>query len=906
MSLTSGTRLGPYEILSTLGAGGMGEVYRARDPRLNRVIAIKILPKDLSADAERRLRFEREAQSLAALSHPNIVTIHSVEQADGILFLTMEHVDGKPLSELITPGGLPLNQLLALAIPLAGAVSAAHLKGITHRDLKPANVMVTDDGRVKVLDFGLAKLIEAAPAEALVTGLPTVAPSDEGRIVGTVAYMSPEQAEGKRIDARTDIFSLGVLLYEMATGERPFKGDTPVSTITSILRDRPRSITDINHALPRDLALIVRRCLAKDPEHRTQSAKDLRNQLEDLEHALESGELQPPRTITELRTRSSLARRAAFTAGAVLVGVVATWLVVSATPRNVEDSPTITQVARLTHDAGLSEWPTWSPDGNLLAFASNRGGNFDIYVRRIEGGQDVNVTNNASQNFQPAFSPDGNSIAFVSTRASRTGMVKIGGTSAEGSHTHGGDIWLVPALGGLARRVAPDGNFPVWHPNGRKVAYVSGPENHRAILEVALEGGNPQPVLASQSSTWEIVRVRYSPGGAWITFETFDAEILILPAAGGRPRRLVSGFSHVWAPAGNYLYYSMRDRAGGTRLQSVAIDERTGEIAGEPHTLGLMTGTLRDLAISRDGERLALTEDELSFNLTRLPLTVAGNAPAGAEEVLSTGQLHDRSPSVSPDGRRIAYKGDRLGRFELWMLDVETRRMERLQLPGSDLGVEAPRWHPDGRRLLVTRLFPDGKASLWMTAADASDAEELRSFSAFGNAAGEGAPIAPDGRKAVYAATASGQSQLFSLDLSTRQASQLTFSSDDKYSAVWSPDGRWLVYSSNTNGSAQLWRIPAGGGTPEPLTQGDDRVRHMFYSPDGHWLYFQPNHLNIYRMRADGGAVEQVTHFPESALFIEEPTISPDGRYLVYGRMNGGSSLWVLQLGSTQQSTQER
>ncbi|HET9386256.1 MAG TPA: serine/threonine-protein kinase, partial [Gemmatimonadales bacterium] len=276
MPPTIGERLGSYEVTALIGKGGMGEVYRARDTKLNRDVALKTLPEHLAADAERRARFEREAQSLAALSHPNIVTIHSVEQADGLLFLTMECVEGQPLSNLIGKGGLPLTRILAFAIPLADAVSAAHDKGITHRDLKPANVMVTGDGRVKVLDFGLAKLVEFAPAEALATALPTAAPSGDGRIVGTVAYMSPEQAEGKRIDARSDIFSLGVLLYEMATGERPFTGETPVSTITSILRDTPRPVTALNHTLPRDLALIVRRCLAKDPEQRTQSAKDLR------------------------------------------------------------------------------------------------------------------------------------------------------------------------------------------------------------------------------------------------------------------------------------------------------------------------------------------------------------------------------------------------------------------------------------------------------------------------------------------------------------------------------------------------------------------------------------------------------------------------------------------------------
>src|SRR5215475_11955462 len=217
MSLSAGARLGPYEILSAVGAGGMGEVYRARDPRLNRVVAIKILPEHLATDAERRVRFEREAQSLAALSHPNIVTIHSVEQADGLLFLTMEYVEGKPLSEQITRGGLTLNRLLALATQLADAVSAAHQKGITHRDLKPANVMVTDDGRVKVLDFGLARAEEPEPEPADET---RVALTKAGSILGTMPYMSPEQIEGKPLDPRADIFSLGVVLYEMATGER--------------------------------------------------------------------------------------------------------------------------------------------------------------------------------------------------------------------------------------------------------------------------------------------------------------------------------------------------------------------------------------------------------------------------------------------------------------------------------------------------------------------------------------------------------------------------------------------------------------------------------------------------------------------------------------------------------------
>jgi serine/threonine protein kinase len=907
MGLSAGARLGVYEIGSPLGAGGMGEVYRARDPRLKRDIALKVLSETTAADPERRARFEREAQSVAALSHPNIVTIHSVEEADGELFLTMEYVEGKPLSDFIVKGGLPLTQILSFAIPLTDAVSAAHQRGITHRDLKPANVMVTADGRVKVLDFGLAKLMEAAPVEMGVTGLPTSPLTGEGRIVGTVAYMSPEQAEGKPLDHRSDIFSLGVMLYEMATGERPFKGETSVSTITSILRDTPRPVTELNHDVPRDLALIVRRCLAKDSDHRTQTAKDLRSQLEDLKHDLDSGELLSPVTAGRMPPRRLRAQWAAAGLVVALAGVSIGWWLGGAKLRHTTNYPTIAQVARLTHDPGFSEWPTWSPDGSLIAFASNRGGNFDIYVRRVEGGQEINVTTNASQNFQPAFSPDGNFIAFVSTRNSRTGVIRTGAGTGAGilgvTHMRGGDVWIVPALGGMARRVALDGNFPVWHPKRGKLAFIGGPESHRSILEVPPEGGPPQPVLSSDASSWEIVRVHYSPSGAWITFETAESEIHILPASGGHPRRLLGGFSHVWAPAGTDLYYCTRDQGGGTRLQSVAIDERAGEVRDQPRTLSVMTGALRDVALSRDGERVAFTEVEGSLHLTRLPLTAAGNAPAGPEEVLSAGQVSDHYGTVSPDTRRIAYSSDRLGHSQVWMLDLDTRRMELLQPPGSDLGVEAPRWHPDGRRLLVNRHFSNGKVSMWMMAADGSAAEELVVSPAPVNP-NEPWPIAPDGRKALYAASVDGHFQLFSLDLNTQHTRQITVSPDDKYSAVFSPNGRWLVYSSNASGSAQLWRIPTEGGPAERLTLGDDRVRHMFYSHDGQWLYFQPNHLNIYRMPAEGGPGQQVTHFPESGLFLEEPTVSPDGRYLVYSRMNGGSSLWLLQFGSVQKQGQ--
>jgi serine/threonine protein kinase len=271
----------------------MGEVYKAHDPRLKRDVALKVLPAMMAPDAGQRQRFEREAQALAALNHPNIVTVYSVEEAEGLPFLTMEFVDGKPLANLIPRKGLSLETFFKLAIPLADALGAAHHRGITHRDLKPKNIMVTGDGRVKVLDFGLAKLREHQVPAADVSTLPTEGLTGSGWIIGTVAYISPEQAEGKPFDERSDIFSLGIVLYEMATGDRPFKGATTVSTLSSIIKDTPAPATNLNRNLPRDLGRIIRHALAKDPERRYQTAKDLRNDLEDLKETLGSKEWRP-------------------------------------------------------------------------------------------------------------------------------------------------------------------------------------------------------------------------------------------------------------------------------------------------------------------------------------------------------------------------------------------------------------------------------------------------------------------------------------------------------------------------------------------------------------------------------------------------------------------------------------
>ena len=330
MSLSPGAHLGPYEILALIGAGGMGEVYRARDTRLDRQIAIKTLPRQVAADPERGARFEREARLLAALNHPHIVTIHSVERIDDVPFLTMELVEGRPLSALIPPGGFPMPALLRMAIPVADALAAAHQRGVTHRDLKPANVMVTPEGWVKVLDFGLAKLCRDVAAEATTAQLASDGLTADGRIVGTVDYMSPEQAEGRAVDHRSDLFSLGVMLYELATGHRPFRGGTPISVLSAILKDTPRPVTELNPEVPPELAHVIRRCLEKDPAARFQSALDVRHELEDLEERLrrEAGAQREAIPLPEGRARPRAKHIVALWLAPILLLLgVAAWIV---------------------------------------------------------------------------------------------------------------------------------------------------------------------------------------------------------------------------------------------------------------------------------------------------------------------------------------------------------------------------------------------------------------------------------------------------------------------------------------------------------------------------------------------------------------------------------------------------
>ena len=454
MALASGTKLGPYEIQSPLGSGGMGEVYRAIQSSLGRQVAIKVLPAEKVADPERRQRFAQEAKSASSLNHPNIITIYDIGQTDGVDFISMELVSGKVLDRLIPRHGMRLNDALKYAVQIADALARAHAAGIVHRDLKPGNIMVNEDGLVKVLDFGLAKLTEPAPAgedEATRTMRPT---TEEGKIVGTVAYMSPEQAEGKKVDARSDIFSFGSVLHEMVTGEKAFHGDTKASTLAAILKDNPRPASQIVDGLPREVERLISRCLRKDVNQRFQHMDDLKIVLEEMKGESDSG------VLGQAAVEKAKPRRlkwALTVAAALVIATVGVWL---ARPKNeVPEAPLV--AVPLTSYAGDEEQPSLSPDGTQVAFAwdGERQNKSDIYVKQIGVDPPFSLTSDPAINYSPAWSPDGGFIAFL-RELSRDQT----------------DIVLVPQRGGPERilseikgslRALPYGSYLSWTPDSK-------------------------------------------------------------------------------------------------------------------------------------------------------------------------------------------------------------------------------------------------------------------------------------------------------------------------------------------------------------------------------------------------------------------------------------------------------
>jgi eukaryotic-like serine/threonine-protein kinase len=633
-----GQRLGAYQMESRIGAGGMGEVYRAVDTRLNRPVAIKFLSSDL-ADSSARRRFQQEAKVASALNHPHILTVHEAGEVDGRQYLVTELVDGGTLKDWERAAHPSWRQVVELLVGVADALAAAHAVGILHRDIKPENILVTTSGYAKLADFGLAKLELRAPPGAAAHTV-TANETRPGVVLGTIAYMSPEQAAGKSLDARSDIFSFGVVLYELLAGRRAFTGTTDLEVLKTIMHG---AAAPLGEAIPPALRMTVAKTLEKDPADRYQTMREL---VVDLRRVARQSEASGVSSGAE-RARAKRWRVLAplGVAGIALAAALAYWHPWTRSEQGSDANQW--SFVQLTDQAGQELYPSLSPDGRSLAYASQAAGNWDVYFQRVGGRNTINLTKDSpAHDAQPTFSPDGERIAFRSER-------------------DGGGLFVMGATGESVRRLTDRGYHPSWSPDGKSIvvstASFSIPERLPAgftgeLLLVDVATGSSKPLIARASA----YQPHWSPHGQRIAYWGVSTslatqrDLWTVSAAGGEPIQVTNDapidWNPVWSPDGRYLYFAS-DRAGSMNLWRVPIEETSGKVLGLPEPVTTPSPYSGYASLSRDGGSIAYAHVMSSANLFKIGFDPSREAAVGSLTAVTQGSQFLDYPDLSPDGK---------------------------------------------------------------------------------------------------------------------------------------------------------------------------------------------------------------------------------------------------------------
>jgi eukaryotic-like serine/threonine-protein kinase len=782
MALTPGSRFGVFEIVGRIGAGGMGEVYRARDTRLRRDVAIKVLPQQLTDDAARVARFEREAQSLAALNHPHIAQVYGLEDGPSptsgqpTRAIVMELVEGEDLSDRTKHGPTRVAETVAIAKQIVDAIGAAHDAGIIHRDLKPANVRVRNDGVVKVLDFGLARLdasrLPADPVAPTTTDIATV----PGVILGTPAYMSPEQARGQAADARSDIWAFGCVLYELLTGRQAFAAATTSDTIARILEREP-DWGALPSSTPTALRRLLQRCLTKDPKRRLHALADAHFDLDDA--------LASDTSAVAAGSSPAIARSSRWLALTLLVAA-ATAALATIWWRDRTGAPAPPpQVLPLTSYPGIEATPTFSPDGRQVAFSwdGDRLDNEDIYVMVVGADTPHRITSDPARDISPVWKPDGTQIAFARVNDDRIAIYVAAAL--------GGSEQRLAEFPGVMMSTAPRGSndpFVSWSADGRwlVVSRIASDEGRSAIYLVAHDGSERQTLLPA-SPTSDYAAAAFSPGGSALAYVDSGhigiAEIALGSPATFRkaPRRLTDFQGYVgglaWTSDGREILYGRAAYASPTPpyLWRVAADGSSA-----PQRIDL-AGVASFPAVAATG-RLAFSRRDLNVDMAVL-------AEGGGREAIAASTFNEFDASFSPDGSKIAFASDRTGEGnELWIVNRDGSG-RRSVTRGKHRPEGSPRWSPDGRRLAFDGLGDDGQRHVYLV-----DAE-----------GGEIRALAP--KRGFFDQIPS-----------------------------WSRDQQWIYFGSNRSGQSEIWRVRVSGGDPEQLTTTGGGV--PMESWDGKTLYF--------------------------------------------------------------------
>jgi eukaryotic-like serine/threonine-protein kinase len=851
MPLTPGTILGQYEIRSPLGAGGMGEVYRAHDTRLDREVAIKVLPESLTAHPDRLRRFEQEARAVAALNHPNILAVYQMGTHEGASYMVSELLDGETLRERLRRGPIPLRKATDYAVQIAHGLAAAHDKGIVHRDLKPDNLFVTKDGRVKILDFGLAKLAQprdASGAESTIAGEATIALGTEpGMVMGTVGYMSPEQVRGKMADHRSDIFAFGTILYEMVTGKQAFRKPTSAETMTSILNEDPPSISQASAATPLGLQRVVHRCLEKNPEQRFQSASDLAFALEAL-----SDTGMTPSTGSHAHLGEPAGRRGIALAGAtlaVLLGVGALayfWIRPAAVPK-------VSNYVQLTHD-GQEKYLGGTEGSRLFLYVAS--GNYQgMAEMSTSGGEPIKMQ-----------------LPPLSSRPPRVLSLSQDGSQLLVMDEHGvppsGPLWSVPVVGGSPRRLGDiSGQDGAWSADGKFIAYCNG----NSLFTAEADGSDARKVITVGDSGFVFSPV-WSPDGNQLRFiysPAFAAPSYFMEVSpdGTGLHRLLPGWTNPpdeeygngeWTVDGKYFVFM-------TRGQIWALPRKAGFLHSQPKPSQLTFSPmpLSPPFRSTDGKKLFVVGSTLRGELTRYDLK------SGRFESY-LGGISAEYVSFSKDGQWMAYVSFPEG--ILWRSKMDGS--ERLQLTYAPLQPLISRWSRDGRTILFSDEGINKPAKIYEVSRDGGSPQPLMPDNPDPQTDGN---WSPDGSKIVFAGRpGDATSSIRIFDLATRQVSTLP-GSQGMYSPRWSPDGRYIPALSTDSKrlllfdfQTQQWRELAQG------TMG-----WLEWSKDGQYLqaYDDSGTGAIIRIRLSDHKTERVVdlkNFVTTGHYSQWFAVAPD------------------------------
>ncbi|MDX1980740.1 MAG: protein kinase [Bryobacteraceae bacterium] len=882
-------QLGPYTVLEKIGEGGMGEVFKARDTRLNRLVAIKTLPPDKVSDSGRRQRFVKESQAASALNHPNIITIYDWIEEAGSYYLVMEYVPGKTLDHIIPRNGLRLQEALKYAVQIAAALAAAHASGIVHSDIKPSNIMVTEHGGVKILDFGLAKLQDRGEIGRDDATLTARTETAERTVAGSAAYMSPEQAEGKKLDARTDIFSFGALLYEIVTGQRAFQGGSAASTIAAVLKEEPRPAAELAEGLPRELDRIITRCLRKDIERRSQSIAEIKLALEEIKEDTESG-MRPAaaRRAESVPATRLKGRQALFAAAALGLAGAAVWFAIS----NRKPVAPRYSLRQLTAGNTASFLPAASSDGKYVVYTSDRGGQRDIWIQPTSGGEPVRLTNNAIPEFSPRFSPDGREVVFNR----RTG------------------IFVVSLVGGKERHLAEEGDSPVFSPDGKWIAYRSYPPGKSfgaVVWIIPAAGGAARKVYEAGLS---LAGPIWSPDGAQLLVSegravrtAFHASWRLIPVRGGASIP-VQGMEQVWSAT--LQPYPKVWLANGNRVVF-------GTWFKESHVwfVGLSSGgkiERRPLQVtygthehpgpsSADGGVIPFTNVMRQSTIYSLAVDADRGVSNGEPKLLLNWAGDLIFPSVTRDGKKMVFASDRSGNFDIWLRDnVSGEETAVVATPAEEKrGMIAP----DGSKLAFDRFESNKRSLYWMPLPAGpeykicDDALSLLGWT-------------PDGKGVLISLADRIQLVVHDLESGARVLPAVHPKSE-VHTIAFSPDSHWFVFKlRESDQRATLYVSPWKRDRPTrpeewiPIS-GQGQYFRPLWSPDGNTVYclrrddFEQG-MCLFARRLDPvtkqprGEEFAVRHFHDRLRPGDGQGLGPNTLYLPM--YDGNAHIWVAEL----------